>query len=327
VNGFIGSILAQPSRYDFNQVADHRTWLDRQLKSYIENSKVPPSDFVCKTASAAARLELAIARTKADLWSHPDSRQRAMSWSQWLIQVRGKPSDRSLFESVHTEIATWYEQNLEFELAAQTWSLLLAELEAFLPETSQHPEHLQTIAHVRLRLAGAAVHCGRHDAAVTRYRQAIRELESAWRMTDSDSFFRTNLATAETNLGQLIAEGTAAEQKEAYQLLSRSLRTYQSLLQEQASPDRLRRLAETHMAIAKLRNSSPNDQPTEHILSAILCYQVLFDHKQLDNSDRHAWSEAIESVQGVKLSSEQKTTFDDAIRCIQSFSELPSHEL
>ncbi len=279
-----------------NGVERQRAWLARTLSPHRhpmleDRTEDALNPFAAKVASTSVRLELVLGRRGYDNLAQL---RQAVETARWLVSRRGTSGDQRLSETAQTELAETFQRSQADVDAIQIWSCLIADLEQWSDATSR-PDHLQSLAYSRIRRAALQIGIEQTEAAKVDYRRAIEDLHLAWQRTDSDSFFRVNLATAESNLGQLIGQGTAGRQ-EARNLLNRSLATYQELLREEVTPDLLRRLAQNHIAMTKLVPDDREPERVKHFQSACLVFQILDDHGELTSEDQRDWDAAKKAV-------------------------------
>ncbi|PAY19817.1 protein kinase [Rhodopirellula sp. SM50] len=266
-------------------------------------SDAAPSTFIARAISALVRLELVIERTQAS--TSPSARrvfsaeryQNAVGWARWLADHRGDPSDMKLYETIATDHAQRFNRRGEFTAAHQAWTRLIDHLSERLESAGERSDWMQSLAHAKLRRAEVAVQLGRKDEAAEDYASSIQDLERTWLLADADEFFRVNLATAENNLGRLWVTGNDQQRQQAKQLFARSIATYQQLLSESATPDILRRLAQTHTAMAEAIDASSDGsdgtsaaKQLEHLQHANLAYEILRDQELLKDTDRLNWA-------------------------------------
>ncbi|MCA9140903.1 MAG: hypothetical protein KDB00_29230, partial [Planctomycetales bacterium] len=207
----------------------------------------------------------------------------------------GKPNDLKLYETIATENAGRYSRRSEHESAFHAWTNLIDELARRLDVDGDRSDWMQSLAHAKIRRAESAVHLGRADDAADDYRNAIADLQRTWALADADEFFRVNLATAENNLGRLWSKGDSLQRQKAIELFSHSIATYQQLLSESATPDLLRRLAQTHLAMSDAigvaaSGTDQGNQKREHLDNANLAYEILADQDLLTDTDRLDWA-------------------------------------
>ncbi|QEG00042.1 Serine/threonine-protein kinase PknD [Stieleria maiorica] len=267
-----------------------------------------PSTFIARAISARVRLELVIQRTESAASSagptvtqrrvfSPERYDNAADWARWLADHRGNPSDIQLYETIATEHADRYSRLGSYPASFQAWTHLIDHLDKRLKSCGQRSDWMQSLAHAKLRRAEVAVKLGHKDEAASDYASSIEDLERTWLLADADEFFRVNLATAENNLGRLWADGNEQQRQQAKQLFARSIATYQQLLSESATPDILRRLAQTHTAMAETISASPHPgdgdliaEQLEHLQHAALAYEILRDQELLNDIDRLHWA-------------------------------------
>lgn len=217
----------------------------------------------------------------------------AGQWAQWLVAMRNSPRDQTLYESIQQELANAYEQNHQMSLARDAWKALIVELESAMAAKSIRPDKLQSLAHAYIRFANCAATLQDVDDASDAYRKAIDVLNKAWQLLDVDSFHQMNLATAQHNLGRLMSSGSADAEPEALAMLRRSIATYSNLLQKEASPDTLRRLAEAHESLATLMLAERPQDAWEEFDRSELAYQLLAEHKHLSDLDAIHWASVL----------------------------------
>ena len=251
-------------------------------------------EFRVKAVSAAARLALIEFRHAA-----PDSdiarmrMRRAATWARWLTQVSPSAKHRQLYQTAQSTLAEILESQNETKSAQTAWNQLVADMETWSDRHSR-PDMLQALAHARIQALQQETSSQKRANG---YRQAITELNDAWSQLDSDSFFRSNLAIAELGLGQTLTQGQPDPEKRetAHSILHQSLATWQELLREQVTIDRLRKLAETHVALADLIAADPESAQDDfkrrrsHFNSAQLAYQMMLDHQGLSIQDGFHW--------------------------------------
>lgn len=217
----------------------------------------------------------------------------AGQWAQWLVSLRSSPRDQTLYESIQQELANAYEQNQQMSLARDAWKALTLELESATAAKSIRPDKLQALAHAYIRFANCAAVLRDVDDASDAYRKAIDVLNKAWQLLDVDSFHQMNLATAQHNLGRLMSSGSADAEPEAVAMIRRSIATYSNLLQKEASPDTLRRLAEAHESLATLMLAERPQEAWEEFDRSELAYQLLAEHKHLSDLDAIHWASVL----------------------------------
>ncbi len=261
-----------------------------------------PSIFIARAISARVRLEMVIQRTESAAQRRvfsPERYDNAAEWARWLADHRGNPSDIQRYETIATEHAEHHSRIGDYPASFQAWTRLIDFLGHRLESLGQRTDWMQSLAHAKLRRAEVAVKLGRKDEAASDYASSIEDLERTWLLADADEFFRVNLATAENNLGRLWSDGNEQQRQEAKRLFARSIATYQQLLSESATPDILRRLAQTHTAMAETIRASTNAsdadgdstaEQLEHLQHATLAYEILRDQQLLNNADRLNWA-------------------------------------
>lgn len=336
VNAFIGQTLNVNNQSFEAAAREHRRWLTARLPQRSVMAATAPAttptlaahDFTAKVASAYVRLELAMHRAGYD--AH-DELVDAVTVARWLSMVRGTPGDQRLSETTQTELAMLWEREGIDQSASASWSDLIDDLQRWANDPKARPDHLHSLAHAKIRRAVVDIRLGDVGNAIDEYRRAIDDLHSAWQRTDSDSFFRVNLATAECNLGQLIANERAGKPGEARRLLDRALATYQDLLREQESPVVLRRLAQTEMALSDLLASEDDAAAIKHVESALSTYQILSDHHLLTVADRIDWLSVVvrqlEQAGGTEATTASLVTARDLMNSLQTQTQsLPTDQ-
>ena len=259
----MGQAFHKPDIMEGSEYRDQRRALQLFLPDDEELSKnemLSNSDgfiFRKKAISAAIRLELIAFRFGASDETSPQLKLkrlvRASEWARWLAIVDRKPASRRLYLTAQQTLGQHAQQHGFTETATKAWKQLVDDWSQWIDQGNARPDQLQALAHARLKRLELESDL---KAAESEYRKAIDELNLAWSLTDSDSFYRTNLASAEFSLAQTIVhkqQSDGAENfGEAVILLGRALATYQELLREDVTIDRLRRLAETHFTLATL---------------------------------------------------------------------------
>jgi serine/threonine protein kinase len=283
----------------------HREWLLGRLQGIdpsqaSQNDASAPTDgnerheFQIQVASALVRYHLAMYRRNsvehselASVTSLPE----AVTWAEWLVAVRGQSRDQSLLQTALRELATGYERaGLERE-ASDTWRRSIQHLQDVIAKESPRPDHLQSLAHARMRYAHCAATLNEYQDAEVAYRSAIDELALAWQLLDADTFHQVNLAIAQHNLGHLLAAHEPDRKEEAEGLLEGSIRQYESLLRREVAPDTLRKLSQANQSLADLLAVSKTTKAISHFERANVGYEMLADHKLLTNSDTFSWIE------------------------------------
>lgn len=283
-----------------------------QLQQWIPleppaDSTEVPSEFVSRAISALVRLELVVQRIGAlrsnesqNVFS-PERYKNAVRWARWLAHERGKPNDLKLYDTIAAEHAGRHSGRHEHASAHQAWTNLINEFSRRLEISGDRSDWMQSLAHAKIRRAESAVHLGLADEAAHDYRNAISDLQRTWALADADEFFRVNLATAENNLGRLWSRGDSEQRQAAIELFKRSIATYQQLLSESATPDILRRLAQTHIAMSDTIGTSDADQDAgvqkrHHLDNANLAYEILADQDLLTGVDRLDWATVLVAI-------------------------------
>lgn len=301
INVAIGQVLASGDPPAFADAVRFRELLDRwvPVAPSEEDSANALSEFCGRAISTRIRLELVIGRsvsigqgTQASVFS-ADRYLAAVRWALWLAKRRGSPSDLKLCETLLTENAERLSGTSDSQVSYQAWTDLIDELSRRLEETPDRSDWIASLAHARLRRAETSTQLDDFGQATEDYLAAIEDLKESWSLVDSDEFYRVNLATAQLNLGQLWSDGDEQQRGKASQLFGDAIATYQNLLQESATPDILRRLAEAHWAVADVAfadEANPDavdrERMRHHVHSALLAYEILQDQNLLTDSDR-----------------------------------------
>lgn len=307
--------------------------------------------------SAAVRLELVLHRCESseDLRGAADL-TRATTQAEWLVESRRTAADLRLAQTVLTAHARHLQGLNDISGAIEIWGRIVEMLESQTGVQTPRPDQLQSLAHARLsRAALIAEHfpstrdpdqldshsvttsltqksvdqvLGDQDSG---YRAAISELNAAWQISDSDGFYRANLAAAEVGLALEYVEGTGDSEK-AVRLLQRAIATYQELLRQEVTPDVLRQLSRAQAILggvllrsSKQPDSDTNDRSPEQpeatadasnqldradraLKSAVLVYEILRDYGPLTDSDRCHWMlVSWNRSQAAALRSDEKT--------------------
>ncbi|QEG40541.1 serine/threonine-protein kinase [Roseimaritima ulvae] len=264
----------------------------------------PPLDaWTSRTAAAAVRFQLAwqmaaSAQPGSVAAPRAEDQQAAVQRARWLCDRQPSLGHRRLSETIQTRLARQHMDAGQTEAAHESWSRLIADLQAWAKQSPQRIDYLQSLAHARLQRGNCSVKLNQQAAAIEDFEASIDALETAWRLTDDDYFYRTNLATAENNLGQLLAAGDPQDVAQADRLLRQSLQIYEALLREQVTADRLRRFAHTHASLALLRTASAangdalSDTQLHHARQAAAAYEILQDHTELSAADRFHWQQS-----------------------------------
>jgi len=299
MNVFIGQqfmVLAKLSTNKDSQSQGMETFKSNRewLLSQLALDSVEPKEKK-SYASTLVRYEIVIYRSyQLQLPSEDalDYLKQAVHWSKWLTKRNGQSMDQALSEAAQRELATKLESDALIEQAAEVWSGLASDLELWTAGDQPRPDRLQSLAYARMRYAHLSATLLQNDVAIESYRRAIDDLSYAWNLVDSDSFYRTNLATAQHNLGKLIAS-SSPEFDEAEQWLSRSISNYRELLKNEATPYTIRRLCEANGSLAELFRRDRMGDAMKHYNDAALGYQMLSDHQWIRDEDRVDWSEIL----------------------------------
>ncbi|MDM4015691.1 protein kinase domain-containing protein [Roseiconus lacunae] len=304
-NCLIGQILAvcvQSESTSSNSLpTTAATVLDSTLTESIKTAEqllsavLPPSsnsdsvdEIQIKAVSSQLRLDLAIAhRSDVDPTIRLAHAQSAADWGTWLSSHREQANDRAHLLDADETLALLYEETDAPNEAIEVWSNLITtirEQTSRLP--SIHPRLLQTAAHARIRRAKLLLKTGDRAAAIEDYEKAIEQLNHAWQASDPDDFYRTNLATAEFNLGKVYSTDPD-HSATAQSLLRRSSQTYKELLQQRPTVEVLRRLTDAKAKLAELTIGT--DDEVAHLDDALVGFEVLDDHTVIDRQDLLRW--------------------------------------
>lgn len=283
--------------------APHSAVLHSAAGNKVGVMSQPLDAWTSRAAAAAVRFQLAwqmaaTAQPASVAAPQAEYQQAAVQRARWLCERQPSLGYRRLSETMQTHLARQHMEAGQLEPAHACWSRLIADLQAWAKQQPQRIDYLQSLAHARLQRGNCSVALDQHAAAIDDFEASIEALETAWRLTDDDFFYRTNLATAENNLGQLLAARDPQDVARAGQLLRQSLQIYEALLREQVTADRLRRFAHTHAALALLGTASPanahglSDPQLQHARQAASAYEILQDHTQLTAADRFHWQQS-----------------------------------
>jgi eukaryotic-like serine/threonine-protein kinase len=277
-----------------NQAVDafksHRKWLLSKLSSDLIQSQEHYA-----YASTLARYAIAIYRAHYSQLSSEatlDYLHEAVQWSKWLADKRGQSTDQALSEAAQRELAAKLESDALTDQAAGAWQRLANDLELWTNVDEPRPDRLQALAYARMRFAHLSATLLRSDVAIDSYQRAIDDLSHAWNLLDADSFYRTNLATAQHNLGKLIATHSS-QSGEAAHWLGQSITNYQTLLKSEVTPDTIRRLCEANGSLAELLSRDQREDALKHFNDAAMGYQMLADHQLIREDDRIHWCEIL----------------------------------
>ncbi|MCC9599370.1 serine/threonine protein kinase [Stieleria sp. JC731] len=292
----IGKILSD-QEIDAVNIREIDQALEPLLPKISSSSNLLPFQF--KAASAKLRLDLSLAgrqtSTDANRLQHAKS---AVDWATWLSKRRGTSQDLTHEINATEQLARLYEQVQAPNEAMRTWTDLAELIEQRLTEESlPSVSLLQSVAHAKIRRAKLAFALGDREAAASDYRSAIMQLNQAWQQSDSDDFYRTNLATAEFNLAKVYA-GDPQQVAAARQLLLRSTKTYQELLQQRPTVEVLQRLTDANVSLAELTQGDEDE--ASNLDNALLGFELLDDHAGLDRQSSLQWLGII--VRRLKLS-------------------------
>jgi tetratricopeptide (TPR) repeat protein len=316
INALIGQLLSSksetaetPSR---ESVELARRWLLQKTRSMEQRSQNPDSNpfdsFTCRVASAFVRMEMAFyfaASNRPDQYDQQEIESdydEAIRIARLLVQRNDTVGHRRLSESIQSARCRSLTQSGQHPNAQRCWTILIDDLNRWLAVDPERIDYLQSLAHALLQRGNCLAELGDSDQATADYEASIRSMETAWRLTDADSFYRTNLATAENNLGQLLSHGSQRDPVMASQLLRQSLKTYEALLRENVTADRLRRYAQTHHALSLLSMAPADSDPvisSQHIVhaqKAIEAYEILGDYAALTDDDQQCWSKSKQLV-------------------------------
>lgn len=299
INVVTGHALATASPPSLSEIIRAREWIDARLPmmpNADESAEV--SDYAGRMISTRIRFELTLLRTTDTVYRSTagvfseDRFRGATLWARWLARHRGRPSDLQLCETVLNENARHLEASGDQRAACQAWSELIGELTEWIAASPERSDWIASLAHARLARAQLAAALDRREVAVQDCVAAIDDLERSWSLTDADAFFRVNLATARFNLARLWSDGDEEQRDRARTLFADTIDIYRNLLEESATPDILRRLAQTHAASARSFSQRSDvaepssDQADHHLRNAVVAYQILQDQGFLNDQDR-----------------------------------------
>lgn len=311
INSLIGRLLMQdqsPADAELAaKISEARRWMMPLVASVaaleVDDASSQLDSFVARVASAFVRMELAVWRaslggTETALADREADMASAIRMARALTQQQDHVNARRLSETIQTEFCQHLVDTTRYPHAAQAWTQLIADLEHWLSTDRERIDYMQSLAHARLQRGNCLAAVQDYAAAKADYEASIALLEQAWRLTDDDGFYRTNLAAAESNLGQLLVRSEVGDPERAHSLLHRSLETYASLLQEEITVDRLRRYAMAHQALAVLpigptRGESEGDSAqVSHAEKASGAFDILKDYQPLTTAEELCWMRA-----------------------------------
>lgn len=281
-----------------------RQWLWRLVQAMVSQDKTDENhqldSFSRRVASAYVRLELsAHAGSRADVvHKDTDNFQKAILIASWLAENGDTVGDRRLSETIQTFQCQQLTEAGMHEPALAKWSVLIDDLQNWSTKNPGRIDYRQSLAHALLQRGNCRVALGLLEEARVDFEEAIGTLRQAWRMTDDDGFYRTNLATAENNLGHLLTHFDEKTQRDggsaaiANDLLTKSLQIYESLLREEVTAERLHRYAQTHYALSNLGHGSETDSgatQADHARKAAYGFEILKDYQTLTADDLLKW--------------------------------------
>jgi eukaryotic-like serine/threonine-protein kinase len=303
-NVTVGKLLLQDAGDDlytdlYTQV---KTWLDDRLNSggAVDESQAKASEFLYDLVSCRSRLSLAKARSLAELDAAMvvSEAATAVRWAKWLAKSRGRFSDIRLLQTCTTQWAEAIERTGDFGAAASAWQQLVHQLEQAGSEYADRIDHLQSLAYARLRLANAMSKSAGQDqntftSAKQEYQLAIGEFKNAWTLSDADGFYQRNLASAEYNLGNLLAGGDVEAQNEAREHLHTSLGIRKRLIGQQPSVEEIRLYCDAIIRSVELDWQLGAKPGMSLLTEADVCYQLIREYGHLAGKDRTAWSKVL----------------------------------
>ncbi|TWT51307.1 Serine/threonine-protein kinase PknD [Rubripirellula amarantea] len=311
VNAIIGLLLlAEDTETDLpssQEITVARRWL-RSVTEPIhrdtlqsETNRSALDSYSARLISAFVRMEMALqnakphAHDRVDAMGNGSSFEDAVTLARWLADRTQSPRDRRLSETIQTQNCRQLADTGQHHDAWQRWSVLIDDVQRWSDSDPDRIDLLQSLGHALLQRGNCQVQLGNHENATADFDRSIRMIEKAWRLTDDDGFYRINLATAENNLGQLLATGKNRNPAMATKLLRQSLKTYEALLREGVTADRLRRYAQTHHALAVLSSPSNSavdvvtEQAVEHAQKSASAFEILSDYVSLSVDDTLGW--------------------------------------
>jgi len=275
-----------------DSIATARQWLWRHIQTAVNTNQpvhLEMKSFVRRAASALVRLELTVG------CEEDTSDLRAIRVARWLASASDAVSDRRLSETVQTDHCQRLIRFGQTEAAAKHWSILIDDLRRWTDASPRRIDYHQSLAHAIMQRANCRVALGRINQAQIDLEESIMILRRARRLTDDDGFYRINLATAENNLGQLLARTGDENASEAARLLQRSLQIYEQSLRQEVTAEGLHRFATTHHALAQLPDQTSevknanNPIHIEHARQAVSIFEILQDYQTLAANDRLMW--------------------------------------
>ena len=297
-NLLIAEILIDDSIHDIanrgraswqSRVEDAGDWITQQA---IAASELPATEFTNDAArfiNTAVRLELSLTRQQPSTANAPNlsGLKTGVRLSSVLCNKRGTTADRRLREQIQCAYFEQLKRNHQTSTARQAIDQRIADLRAWRDQTPHRLDVRQSLAHALIQRASLQGDGSNTESSVDDYQAGISELESAWKMTDDDAFYRTKLANAQSNLGTLLV-GRKASRDAAWHLLVKALASYQELLRDTATPARLRRFALTHHSLMKCFDES-SDQQLEHAAACASAFNIMQGYQELENADLRIW--------------------------------------
>lgn len=250
--------------------------------------------------SAYIRLNLALARAipPHGRGQAAEYLRLASTWSHWLADNGGKPSDYSLAETATTDWAEVLHSVGKIAESIEVRDELVQSLDRWIVKSPRRADLLQSAAYTKMNQAQQYAQLHETRRAELLYESAIADLKSAWSLLDADSVFQLNVATANHNLAQLVASSARTDPSEienAKGRLQQSIAIYERLLQQQVTEENLRRLSESHAAMASLLRKQDGREADQgrHWESACLGYQMLVDHQLANYFDLTGYADAL----------------------------------
>lgn len=284
-----------------SEVQQSTKWLNDRIKDSGIRSDTPAKEEIAKfkydLVSSRSRMALAQSRRLAETDAQQSIAhgQSAMEWARWLVLSRGSLADCRLFETATMQYADQCELAQQYQSAASAWQILVEQMTVWTSESKDRIDQMQSLAYARFQWANAISKTANGDRTVIEdaqklYRQSIAEFKNAWALSDADGFYQRNLASAENNLGNLLADGDKAQQESACDHLSNSLAIRKGLIRQQPSVDEIRLYCHSISRLVQLENQLQHPVELSLLNEADTCFQLVRDHGRLSAQDRNSWA-------------------------------------
>ncbi|MEM7455567.1 MAG: protein kinase [Planctomycetota bacterium] len=298
VNVVVGQILS--GIHSSDEFLRWSQWFDTELASRgivadRHDAQLPELTAIdYDLVSARSRLSIACSRhTTTSGNAALSESETSVAWARWLCEVRGSAQDRSLLETALSGLAEHHEQAERNENASTVWQELIEHLENVHIDSPERIDFLQSLAFARLKLGNSlSISSKPEDIEQARihFETSISEFRSAWQLSDADGFYQDNLASAENNLGLLLASEESSR-AEAGRHLQNSIDMRKSLIQQQPSVHDVGLYCHTVARLAELQEGA---QQLSLLNDADTGFQLVRDHGRLSTDDRTTWSHVLE---------------------------------